>query len=374
MAKLLESPSGKSSIDFTTGYTANSRAAREDLADLIANVDKRNTPFTSMATKGRTPSATYFEWLLDNYADPQSTGIRDGVAITEGSAELTNPAPNRARMGNFIQIFRRAHAIGMLAENVSNPAGARSEKAAGIQKILVEIKRDMEVAMCAYNQDAQADDGSTKGYRTKSLGSFLEANGNAGSSGAPQGTIVPSSFRIESGAIETTATTANMTDTTIQDVLKAIFDATGETTSYIGLVGSTLKRAFTDRLTGTISSGATNVYTQVRMMNQKLGENIFKNTISIFEGDFGTINLVPTNWIGSIDNGPSDDNTGTGTWTAAAQKGYILNMNMVEVKYHDMPKVSALPDQGGGPRYYVQAVAGLCVKSPKACGFLDLGS
>jgi hypothetical protein len=374
MSSLLESPSGKSSINYGSGYTANSLAAREDLANLIANTDKRNTPFTSLAPKGKTPQSTYFEWLLDDYDDPQSVGIRDGVAITEGSAELKNPAPNRQRMGNHIQMFRRAHAIGNLAEDVSNIAGARSEKAAGIQKILVEMKRDMEVAFTATNQDAQADDGSTKGYRTKSLGSFLSANGNAGATGAPTGTIVPSGFRIATAALEATATTSNMTDGTVQDILKGIFDTTGETQTYVGLMGSTLKRAFTDRLTGTDTSGSADSATQVRTFSRGLGENIFKNTISVFEGDFGTVNLVPTNFLGSIDNGASDDNSGVGAWTSAPTKGYFLNMDMVELKYHSMPSVKPLPDQGGGPRYYCAAVAGLCVKSPQAFGFMNLGS
>jgi hypothetical protein len=57
--------------------------------------------------------------------------------------------------------------------------------------------------------------------------------------------------------------------------------------------------------------------------------------------------------------------------TATATKGYVIPMDMVEVRYAKLPQVKDLPDAGGGPARLVEAIAGLVVKNPSGFGFFN---
>jgi len=336
---------------------ARTSAVREDLADYIAIVDAKSTPFVSMAPKGKDIGNMQFSWQVDNYAAPALGGVIDGTDVTVSSA--SNPVVNRTRLNNYAQAFRRDLRIGFIAET-QDVAGVTDEVANGIAKKLVEIKRDMESTFMCTNQAAQADNGTSTAYRTGSMGNWLNST-NASNIGA----CAPGSpFLPASGAVDTTAA-ASFVEATAQNVLTAIYSATGTFRDYDCILGSTLKRAFTN-LT---ASGVTQVVnsnsiaaTSVRTFNQDLGADTFKASIDIFEGDFGRLVLHPTQFLGST--------TGT-TLTATATKGYVIPMDMVEVRYAKLPQVKPLPDAGGGPARLVEAIAGLVVKNPSGFGFFN---
>ena len=337
---------------------ASTSAAREDLADYIAIVDAKSTPFVSMAPKGRDIGNMQFSWQVDNYGAPVLAGVVDGTDVTVASA--SNPVVNRTRLNNYGQAFRRDLRIGFIAET-QDVAGVTDELANGIAKKLVEIKRDMESTFMCTNQAAQMDTGpGGNAYRTGSMGNWLNntniANIGACASGSP--------FLPASGAVDTTAA-ASFTEATAQNVLTAIYSATGTFRDYDCILGTTLKRAFTN-LT---ASGVTQVAnansiaaTSVRTFNQDLSSDTFKASIDLFEGDFGRLVLHPTQFLGST--------TGT-TLTATATKGYVIPMDMVEVRYAKLPQVKDLPDAGGGPARLVEAIAGLVVKNPSGFGFFN---
>jgi len=336
---------------------ASTSAVREDLADYIAIVDAKSTPFVSMAPKGRDIGNMQFSWQVDNYAAPALGGVVDGTDVTVASA--SNPVVNRTRLNNYAQAFRRDLRIGFIAET-QDVAGVTDEVANGIAKKLVEIKRDMESTFMCTNQAAQADNGTSNAYRTGSMGNWLNSTNSSNIGACASG----SPFLPASGAVDTTAA-ASFTEATAQNVLTAIYSATGTFRDYDCILGTTLKRAFTN-LT---ASGTTQVVnanaiaaTSVRTFNQELGNDTFKNSIDLFEGDFGRLVLHPTQFLGST--------TGT-TLTATATKGYVIPMDMVEVRYAKLPQVKTLPDAGGGPARLVEAIAGLVVKNPSGFGFFN---
>jgi hypothetical protein len=336
---------------------ASTSAAREDLADYIAIVDAKSTPFVSMAPKGRDIGNMQFSWQVDNYGAPVLAGVVDGTDVTVASA--SNPVVNRTRLNNYGQAFRRDLRIGFIAET-QDVAGVTDELANGIAKKLVEIKRDMESTFMCTNQAAQADNGSSNAYLTGSLGNWLTST-NASNIGA---CASGSPFLPASGAVDTTAS-ASFTEATAQNVLTAIYSATGTFRDYDCILGTTLKRAFTN-LT---ASGVTQVVnansiaaTSVRTFNQDLSSDSFKASIDIFEGDFGRLILHPSTFVGG--------KTST-SLTAQAFKGYVIPMDMVEVRYAKLPQVKDLPDAGGGPARLVEAIAGLVVKNPSGFGFFN---
>jgi hypothetical protein len=335
---------------------ASTSSAREDLADYIAIVDAKSTPFVSMAPKGRDIGNMQFSWQVDNYGAPVLAGVVDGTDVTVASA--SNPVVNRTRLNNYGQAFRRDLRIGFIAET-QDVAGVTDELANGIAKKLVEIKRDMESTFMCTNQAAQADNG-TNPYLTGSLGNWLNSTNASNIGACASGSV----FLPASGAVDTTAS-ASFTEATAQNVLTAIYSATGTFRDYDCILGTTLKRAFTN-LT---ASGTTQVLnsnaiaaTSVRTFNQDLSSDTFKASIDLFEGDFGRLILHPTTFLGGKNST---------ALSAQAFKGYVIPMDMVEVRYAKLPQVKDLPDAGGGPARLVEAIAGLVVKNPSGFGFFN---
>ena len=287
------------------------------------------------------------QWQADGYASAVSTGTVDGTDVS--SSDYQNPGENRAILSNYVQIHRRSIRVSPLSVEISNVAGLKDELANGIAKKLVELKRDMESTYLSEN-DAQVDNGSDA-YLTKALGTWISTSG---------GSVlqVPSAFRTPTGSIEETATTSNITDTTVQDVLARIYSQTGSIKNFTMPLGRTLKRAFTDQLTGTRSvTDASNqiAATQIRTFSPQTGKKVTL-AVDIFEGDFGTVSLVPDNFM------------------PAQTDGYVLDMDGLEIRYGKLPEVKELPDSGGGPVRMIEAVASLIVKNPLAHGKFDLAS
>ena len=335
---------------------ASTSAAREDLADYIAIVDAKSTPFVSMAPKGKDLGNMQFSWLVDNYGAPVLQGVVDGTDVTVSSA--SNPVTNRTRLNNYGQAFRRDLRIGFIAET-QDVAGVTDELANGIAKKLVEIKRDMESTFLCTNQASQADNG-TNPYLTGSMGNWLTST-NASNIGA---CASGSPFLPASGAVDTTAS-ASFTEATAQNVLTAIYGNTGTFRDYDCILGTTLKRAFTNlTASGTTVTANSNTIaaTSVRTFNQDLGADTFKASIDLFEGDFGRLILHPSTFIGGKNST---------SLSAQAYKGYVIPMDMAEIRYAKLPQVKALPDAGGGPARLVEAIAGLVVKNPSGFGMFN---
>lgn len=325
---------------------------REDLANLIAMVDAKDTPFTSMAKKGAQPGNTIFRWQADRLpAAAAPTPVVDGTDVdpNTGTSNFVNDGGTqyRVELSNRIQIFRKAVRVSKLTQDVANIAGVRDELANNVSKAITMIKRDMEVAMCS-NQTAQVDNG-TVGYRTRGLDKWIVAAANIDTVDLP---AAASAFCPSASQISTVGTAA-LTETVVQDILTGIYSQTGQFKNYDAIVGPTLKRAFTNLVFTTTASG-TNQYQSVRTFNREADSSSYVSSVDIFEGDFGQIRLHPSLF---LKNNFS---------------GYIIPFDMVEVRYGgNVAQVSELTDNGGGPARLIEAVAGLCVYNPLAFGKFD---
>jgi hypothetical protein len=345
----------------------NQVGIREELADYIAIVDQKSTPFVSQAPKGKDLGNMTFSWQVDSYATPAAGGVRDGTDVTYTAGNPgspVNPVVNRTRLTNYAQVFRNDLRIGFVA-NTQNVAGVGNggEIANGISKRLIELKRKMESTFLCTNQPGTQEDG-TNSYLTSSLGQWLLQTNSAGI-GAPTSTFAPNSAAVN------TTTSANFTEATAQNVLTGIYNATGTFRDYDVFLGATLKRAFTNlTASGTVQVVNSNTIaaTSVRTFNQELGNDTFKSSVDIFEGDFGRLILSPDVWINATDGTPSATSF---TYSTGAFKGYVVPMDMVEIRYAKMPEVKPLPDNGGGEGRLIQAIAGLVVKNPNGFGMFN---
>jgi hypothetical protein len=328
---------------------------REDLANLIAMVDAKDTPFTSMAKKGAQPGNTIFRWQADRLpATTAPTPIVDGTDVdpNSGTTNFVNDGTTqfRVELSNRIQIFRKAVRVSKLTQDVANIAGVKDELANNVSKAITLIKRDMEVAMCG-NQAAQVDNG-TVGYRTRGLDKWIVAAANIDTVDLP---AAASAFCPSASQISTVGTAA-LTETVVQDILTGIYSQTGQFKDYDALVGPTLKRAFTNLVFTTTASG-TNQYQSVRTFNRDADASSYVASVDVFEGDFGRIRLHPSLF---LKNNFS---------------GYIIPFDQVEVRYGgNVAQVTELTDNGGGPARLIEAVAGLCVYNPLAFGKFDFSA
>ena len=377
-----------------SGYNGTQSGGREDLSDLISNVDARSTVFTSLAKKGKKPGNAVMGWQMDKHDEPNATAYVDGIDVSMAQAldasfastntgavpTFENPGANRKLQQNYIQLFRRTFRISNLANEIQVVAGVKSELANGIAKKLISLKRDMEYVFLS-DQDAAAE-ASPVGYKTKALGSFLRRTayelggdpyGNLHSENATYadndaGGRNGTDFRVDSSfttpIVNTYAgTAADLTEGSVQDVMKGIYDTTGVIRDYDALVGTALKRAFTNFSQASSSASANDLHSPIKVFNQNASDRSFINAVDLFEGDFGRMRLHPSTFI--------NEQTSATANAVRTFKGYVIPFDQVEIRYGKLPEIKELTDNGGGPARLIQAIAALIVNNPQNFGYFD---
>jgi len=316
---------------------------REDLADVISVIDQKNTPVTSRIKAGSDlTNGSVFSWQADSYNDPSFDGVLTNADVTT----FDDPAKNRVLLSGRAQKFRRSIKVDDFAQNVDNVAGVgkKKEMARGVSRALIELKRDMESAFCSSN-DSQEQSGVNP-YKTRGLGSWI-------SSSAQTDLPVPASFRTPSASINTTAT-SSLTESDVAAVLQSVYEQTGTIDTMDLVTGPNLKKRFSEF---TRYSSGSNTALSTRQYTASLNDRTVISTVDTYIGDFGTINLVPTLF-----------NAKDAAAAVQSARGYLLNMDMLEVRYGRRPRFQELEDQGGGPRGLVDAIAALVCWNPKGLG------
>ena len=376
-----------------SGYNGTQSGGREDLSDLISNVDARSTVFTSLAKKGKKPGNAVMGWQMDKHDEPNATAYVDGIDVSMTQAlgadfsaintgilpTFENPGANRKLQQNYIQLFRRTFRISNLANEIQIVAGVKSELATGIAKKLISLKRDMEYVFLS-DQDA-AVEASPVGYKTKALGSFLrrtalDLTGPYGDPIADEATYADnhsggrynSEFRVDEAftmpkvnAYE--GTVADLAEGSVQDVMKGIYDTTGVIRDYDALVGTALKRAFTNFSQSSTSGSANDLHSPIKVFNQNASDRSFINAVDLFEGDFGRMRLHPSTFI--------NEQTSATANAVRTYKGYVIPFDQVEIRYGKLPEIKELTDNGGGPARLIQAIVALVINNPQNFGYFD---
>lgn len=341
------------------------RGKREDLMDMIALVDAKDTPFTSMARKGSKPGNMYFRWQADQNPGPTIGGIVDGTDVSTYSNFVVG---YRKELANYAQVFRQTVRVSKLTQDIADVAGIRDELSDNIAKGIIAIKRSMEATFTS-DQLGQADNGTVP-YLTAGVQAWIGGDNIGTGLNIGAGTTSPS-FITPGASIISGANASALTDATVQGVLKSIYDQTGKYKSFDAIVGTDLKRAFTSLLgttaltttstAGVLGAGATKVQT----FQRDAAADTFIQSVDVFQGDFGTVRLHPTTFMGTVTSSGSN----TTTYTARTAYGLVLDMDLIEVRYGgNVANVTALPDYGGGPARLIEAVAGLVVGNPLGLG------
>jgi hypothetical protein len=161
---------------------------REDLTDVLTILAPEETPVLSSASKQKA-SATFVEWTVDALSAPSTTGIREGADVST----FTDQFAGRARLGNYVQKFRRDYQVSDLQEAVDSVGPAKIAQAEA--KAIRELKRDIEATLCG-TQDRAAENGTDTAYALRGLGDWIDSAGPAD---------VPSGFRTPADSIHAAA-------------------------------------------------------------------------------------------------------------------------------------------------------------------------
>lgn len=301
---------------------------REDLTDILTILAPEETPILSMANKSKA-TATFNEWTVDVLATPSSAGIQEGTDISS----YTDKFSGRARLGNYVQLFRRDYMVSQLQQAVESVGPARIAEAEA--KSIREIKRDMELALCSDN-DRSVEDGATNRYKLRGLGNWLSSTGP---------TDVPSNFRTPAASINGSGTT--LTESVFNSLVASIFTQTGTVDALTLVAGTTLRRTVSGfaRADGNTSE---NVY----HVNQFATDKEITFSVNTYDSDFGLITVINGNPVCLPDS----------------SRGYLINPNYVGVAELMSLGSTRVPNQGGGERGYVDAALTLQVLSPLAHG------
>ena len=239
-------------------YTAT--ADREELSDVIYNISPTATPFLSAI--GRTNvNNVQFDWQTESLPTASGTGKLEGFELSRAASTAT------VRESNICQISSRDATV-TGTQNASDAAGKRSEMAHQLALMAKVLKKDMEVALTG--NTAKNAGNATTVRQTGGFETWIETNVSRGTNGAGAG----------NGAAPTDGTQRAFTEAMIKSVQQSAFTNGGEPSMLI--VGPHVK---------SVVSGFSGRSTARQMIDA----NTIEASVSIYSGDFGELQVVPTN-------------------------------------------------------------------------------
>jgi hypothetical protein len=326
---------------YDTTNTGSGVSNREDLTDVLSILAPEETPILSSLNKQKA-NATFVEWTVDSLADPVTAGVREGADV----GTFTDKFAGRARLGNYVQKFRRDFQVSDLQEAVDSVGPAKIAQAEA--KSIRELKRDIEATLASAN-DRAVENGTDTAYALRGLGDWLDSAGPSD---------VPAGFRTPAASIYTAteAGTTEFGEEALNDIITSIFEQTGSTNDLMLVADTGLRRVISDfaRTSGSSDNS-------VRNVNYDGGSGQITLRVDMYESDHGMVSIVNGNRACMPDFGGNTSNS----------SGYLINPEYAGI--HELIPLGStrLPNQGGGERGYVDCALTLGVYHPQAHGLIQ---
>jgi len=319
---------------YDTTNSGSGVSNREDLTDVLTILAPEETPVLSSASKQKA-SATFVEWTVDALSAPVSTGIREGDDVST----FTDQFSGRARLGNYIQKFRRDFQVSDLQEAVESVGPAKIAQAEA--KSIRELKRDIEKTLCG-TQTRAAENGTDTAYALAGLGAWIDS--------AAADALVAPGFKTPADSIHASGA---FTETVLNNLITSIFRETGTSNNLTMVADTAVRRIISDfaRTAGVSGTDADSV----RTVNYNGDSAQIKLSVEFYQSDHGMISIV---------NGNPDCMPDT------TDKDFAYLVNPEYYGIHELIPMGStrLPNQGGGERGYVDCALTLGVYHPQAHG------
>ena len=239
---------------------------REDLSDIIYNVDPTDTPFLTGIGRSEA-TAVLHEWQTDALDTASGTAS----AVLEGDDATTDAVTATVRMSNTCMIQDKVPRVTGTQQAV-NKAGRKDELAYQLTKSTKALRTDMETALLENN--AEVTGNTTTARELASIEAWLHTNesrgagGSAGASGAST----------DGNTAATDGTQRAFTEAMLQEVLRECWDSGGDPDCI--MVGSFNKQAM---------SAFTGNATRFKGAEDKT----LVAAIDIYQSDFGDLEIIP---------------------------------------------------------------------------------
>lgn len=310
-----------------TTQTFQGVGIREDLSDIIYDITPTETPFLSMARRGKA-TQTKHEWQTDALA------AADGAnAVIEGDDATINTFTATTRLANYTQIMDKAISISGSMEAV-NSAGRKSELSYQLSKRSRELKRDMETRLTGNYASTAGAAGAARA--TAGVEAWLASNTELGSGGAVGG------YTTTGVVVAATDATSTQFQTFIEADLKSVIKQcwTNGGDPGVVMVGPFNKQK---------ASGFGGIATLYRDTAGSMKPATIMGAADVYVSDFGEHRIVPNRF--------SRDRT-----------ALVLDMDYWEVAYLRPFQQAKLAKTGDSEKRQLLVEFALCSKNEAASG------
>ena len=243
---------------------------REDLSDVLYDISPTETPFVSMAKKGKADAVKH-EWLTDSLTAPAKN------AQLEGNVAVAVKPGDRVRLGNYAQIFSKFAVVTGSQEKADKGGGIKSEMAYQVARRMKEMKRDLEFACVGTGLQVSKAGSEIVAREMASLQAYMSAAntslGATGVAGAGNGSNV-----------YTPGTNRAFDETIFKSALAAMWNQSGGSDNISALMGAKQRGIFS------AFAGSSTRYVSVD--DRKLTASI-----DVYDGDFHTVTAMPDRYV-----------------------------------------------------------------------------
>ena len=245
--------------------TYDAQANREDLSDIIYNIDPFDTPMMTAAGR-RNVSNVLFDWQTESLPVEVLTADVEGFELDRAASTPT------VRENAIVQINHRDATISGTQE-ASDPAGKRSEMAHQMALVGKALKRDCESVMFGTAQ-VQENGNATTARTTRALINWLETNTTFGAGGADP--VVATNTAITDG------TQVAFTEDMLNDTIQSCYENGAEPSlMFVGPYNKRVVSTFVGRANSRHMISAKKVV----------------NSVTLYASDFGDFKVLPSRWI-----------------------------------------------------------------------------
>lgn len=339
--------------------TGSASGNREQLLDLTTVLAPRQAPVYGMLPK-QAATADLVEWTVDNLRDADAdNAVQEGIDVgTSGGDDLKAQFGSLSRLNNRLQHFRDTFNVSKKQELFDSVTPVRIQEAE--EKATSQLLRDIEKTICSDNTAVVGANGTAG--KMRALGAWTNPNGAIVSGTTNDSTAggvaeIPAAYRTSSDAVISSSNT-ELTESSFNGLLTAIFEETGEQSDHVLVAGTTVRNKIIDGFTrvrtiaGEDSQGANVIASgNGTTFNQGDGSEIVYN-VEIFQGPFGIVKIISANPKCISDQ----------------KRAYLLDPSLLGYAEAMSIGSTMLEDQGGGPRGYIDHMGTLICRGPNGLG------
>ena len=238
------------------------KGQRQDLIDVIYNIDPYDTPFVSSCPVGTVTAITH-EWQTDQLRAPAANARIEGEDATIKAGTFTTT------LNNYCQISDETLQVTGTADAVKK-AGRKNELAYQLAKKGKELRMDIEYTMVGAPQAKVVRSSSVAG-QMGNIFAYYKSNGSVGATGT-----MPTGDGTNTG---TAGTDRTLTEALVLDASQKIWEAGGKANTIH--TSSTLKQKISQTFKGRATA-----------INLDSSDNKVSATVDIYETDWGMYKIV----------------------------------------------------------------------------------